>query len=358
VLNKWTIVAVFLIGGLAGLTPAFALTSPYKQYALAVNESDTRNCGNPPSPIVALDTTSQYRKDDKTRSTVDPEAQARYEAAVGPLREYQQQIVKWTNKFVASGGADKGSAACALTWLDEWAKADALRDLKTNQAQFNRDTTLAALTLAYLQLGGTKLGDGSANTRVVAWLVKRARDSKDYYSSEAKERSRSNNHSYWSALGVAGAAIASNNPELFAWPMTTYQAAVCSATDAGALPYELVRGKRARSYHLFALGPLVMLAEMGASNGNDTYAMCNRALDRIVDFSLRSVDDPKQIETLAKAEQEKFANGAIKGNQVVWLEPYLKREPKADVHGWRRRIEQLRPVKSTALGGDLTLLYH
>ena len=33
--------------------------------------------------------------------------------------------------------------------------------------------------------------------------------------SEAKERSRANNHSYWSAVGAAGAALAGNDAELF-----------------------------------------------------------------------------------------------------------------------------------------------
>src|SRR5690606_17853923 len=113
--------------------------------------------------------------------------------------------------------------------------------------------------------------------------------------------------------------------ELFAWAMDTLQSAVCSAGGDGSLPLEMTRGSRAREYQMFATGPLVMLAELGASNGIDTYQECESALPRIVGFTLRSIDDPRPIEAHADEQQQDI--GELKGYRVAWLAPWLKRNP-------------------------------
>ena len=131
---------------------------------------------------------------------------------------------------------------------------------------------------------------------IVAWLSEGAEQARLHYETEAGRVSRMNNHRYYAAVAVAVAGIASQNEELFEWAMDTLRSAVCSAGGDGSLPLEMERGARAREYQMFATGPLVMLAELGASNGIATYEECDGALPRIVAFTLRSIDDPRPVE--------------------------------------------------------------
>ena len=63
-------------------------------------------------------------------------------------------------------------------------------------------------------------------------------------------------------------------------------------TNDGTLPLEMQRAGRALYYHLYALAPLVMLAELGESNGIDLYAEKHHAIQRLVDRCAAGLQDP------------------------------------------------------------------
>jgi len=121
----------------------------------------------------------------------------------------------------------------------------------------------------------------------------------------------------------------------------------------GSLPLEMGRGSRAREYQIFATGPLVMLAELGAANGIATYEECDGALPRIVTFTLKSIDDPRPIEEHADERQQEI--GELKGYRVAWLAPWLKRNPDPE---WEERVDRIGKLRLTSLGGDLSLLFN
>jgi len=51
--------------------------------------------------------------------------------------------------------------------------------------------------------------------------------------------------------------------------VTTYKDGIDEIAADGTLPLEMGRGQRALHYHLFALAPLVTMAELAAANGED-----------------------------------------------------------------------------------------
>ena len=130
--------------------------------------------------------------------------------------------------------------------------------------------------------------------------------------------------------------------------MESYRLGVCQVTEQGALPIELSRGKRARDYHIHAVAPLVMLAEMGARNGLDTYYECGKALHRLVKFVLGAIDDPSQIEELAGAEQIDLAEGE---SRLAWVAIYRSR--------FTLPVTVVLPksLVASTLGGDVEALY-
>jgi poly(beta-D-mannuronate) lyase len=244
-------------------------------------------------------------------------------------------------------------AACALLWMSAWANQGALVSLPPGEGQFNRDQAFAGLGLAYLQIAAVEVEGFNPGPAIVAWLREAAQQARVHYETQAGSVSRMNNHRYYAAVAVAVAAIAAGDEGLFGWSMETLRKASCSAGVDGSLPLEMRRGSRAREYQMFATGPLIMLAELGASNGIETYEQCDRAVPRIVGFTLRSIDDPRAVEKHAEKRQQ--AIGELKGYRVAWLAPWLKRNPD---RAWAQRVGNIGKLRLTSLGGDLSLLFN
>ncbi|MBL8583714.1 MAG: alginate lyase family protein [Rhizobiaceae bacterium] len=333
----------------AGLVGPFAAELP----SGAVSSKKLARCAAAPAPVVSLATTSRYVEDDPTKSAVDPARSAAYDAAVKPLRDFQSEVVGWANDGVRHPKKTQ-KGGCALVWVAAWAKAGALSALSTNQSEFNRDQALSSLALAYLQLADLAVEDAALKPAVVSWFRAMAADVVHHYDNEAGTMSRANNHRYFAALGVGAAAIAAQDEALFGWAMATLETAACAADPSGALPLEMQRGSRARHYQLFAAGPLVMLAEMAARNGRDPYALCDGGLTRIVEFGLRSLDDPSAVEALAGEAQIALPPLEKRGSLLAWLAPYASRFPESPAAGL---LEKIGRPSSTALGGNLAVLF-
>lgn len=336
-----------------GAAPAMALTAPFEAPAGAATAAMVAGCPLPPEPLTSLPTQSRYRPDDPTKSEVDPELAKAYDAAIQPMRDFQGQVVSWANSYFGRPDRKAGDAACALLWIHAWASARALVSLPPGEGQFNRDQAFAGLGLAYLQVSAVTVEGMDPGPAIVAWLKEAAEQARVHYETQAGSVSRLNNHRYYAALAVTVAGIAAQDEALFDWGMNTLRYALCSAGGDGSLPLEMKRGARAREYQMFATGPLVMLAELGASNGIATYEQCDGALPRIIGFTLHSIDDPRPVEAHADERQQDI--GELKGYRVAWLAPWLKRNPDKE---WEERVDRLGKLRLTSLGGDLSLLFN
>lgn len=310
------------------------------------------SCAAAPPPVVALSITSKYGNDGPRRDTIDAAAAAAEQAQMAPLRDFGQRVVKMANAY--SRGGDGGEAACALAWLDAWASGNALSQMKDANAQFERASLLAGLSLALMQVDPAVAAD-PRRARVVAWMQQSAQAAIGYFDATSQLKGSRNNHLYWAGLAAAGVAVLGNDRAMLAWGAKTYGDAVCGATAQGGLPLELQRGKKALDYHLFALNALVPLAAILEKNGVTAYAQCDGALHRIVHFSLAAVDDPSALAQLAEAQQQAVPGGASAQSQFAFMEIYHRAFPgKAP---FEERWLALRPLKSSSLGGDQTLLY-
>jgi hypothetical protein len=111
--------------------------------------------------------------------------------------------------------------------------------------------------------------------------------------------------------------------------MATYEMGIHAIRRDGSLDAEMGRGQRALHYQLYALGPLVMLAELGEANGLDLYAERDGAIHRLVQFDLAAMKDPSLLEKRADAVQDTTAPYA--GLEIGWAVPYTERFPNADL---------------------------
>jgi poly(beta-D-mannuronate) lyase len=94
----------------------------------------------------------------------------------------------------------------------------------------------------------------------------------------------------------------------------------------------MARGQRALHYHLFALAPLVTMAELGTVNGEDLYSYNHSRLRLLISRSIGGLADNHYFSTKAGALQDTPEKGKIKSADVIWLTPYLRRFPDAGLN--------------------------
>ncbi|WP_439816423.1 alginate lyase family protein [Zavarzinia sp. CC-PAN008] len=346
-------VALMAFGALparAAIQPPFAVADARQRYAEKPDDDFT--CKAPPQPVMTLRMNSRYRPDVPGRADVDPAAERAYEEAMAPLRAYAKGLTKLANTYVRSQPSDPRLASCVLDWLDTWAAAGAMQGPASSQGEAARKWTLATLATSYLQVRAEPGLDPAKQARVLAWIRVLADTARHDYSTGTDRGSRNNNHLYWAAWGVGAASVVLDDRALFDWAMAGYRRGIEQVEADGTLPLEMARKQRALAYHVYAIGPLVMLAELAAANGVGLYGERDGALRRLVDVTLSGLDDPSLF--AAKSGHAQDMDAAWSPGQMMWLIPYAGRFHDARALAL---IDKFRTVPSTRVGGDTRLLY-
>ena len=303
-------------------------------------------------PAGPHDITAFHYFKDKANSVIDPDLLARNRLAVRPLEEYARSVQGIAEAYIRSSPIDSSIAQCALDWLFEWAEADAmLGEMSSRQAVYQREWTTVALAIPFLSVRDDPSLDPARRARVISWFhdlgdaIRRAHD-------QGGAVDTLNNHMNWAAAAVMMTAIISGDAAGLNWSRTRYRMALQQIQPDGSLPLEMARGSRARHYHLFALAPLILMAETGARNGWDLYDQENRALHRLVNRVITGLEDAGWFEERTGAPQEWPVR--FSGSYLAWAEVYYARYRDPRLVVWLHRY---RPARSTLFGGDATLCY-
>jgi poly(beta-D-mannuronate) lyase len=287
---------------------------------------------------------------DTSRSIADPTRKKQNEAAFAPLRAYVARVIELADGWMESRPANPVYALRAVDALAAWARSGALLGNVNQQGSHERVWTLAGLALAYLKVRDAPTVDPGARVVVEAWLARVAeavkpRDARPGRMSDA------NNHADWAALAVAAAGAAAHDRALYDWGLARGRIGIAQIRPDGLMPLELARGAMALHYHLFALAPLIMLAELGEANGVSLYAENHGAIQRLAGGVIEGLRDPAPFAAAAGVAQQVRAP---RGPDLAWAEPYFAR-----FHD-RRLIPLLataRPLRDDRLGGDLTAAF-
>jgi poly(beta-D-mannuronate) lyase len=306
----------------------------------------------PPAPVAPpirdLAGVSYYL--DASRSIADPARRKQNQAAFAPLRAYVARVIELSDGWMESRPADPAYAARAIDALAAWARSGALLGTVNQQGAYERVWTLAGLALAYLKVRDAPGVDPVARAAVEAWLVKVAEAAKPGDARPGR-MSDANNHADWAALAVAAAGVAARDRALFDWGLARARIGIAQIRPDGFMPLELERRAMALHYHLFALTPLVVLAELAAANGVDLYAEDHGAIGRLANRVIDGLRDPGPFAAAAGVAQQVRP---ARGPDLAWAEPYYAR-----FHD--RRLAPLlaaaRPLRDDRLGGDLTAAF-
>jgi poly(beta-D-mannuronate) lyase len=281
-----------------------------------------------PKDIVASDFYS-----DAKHSVIDEKREAAYKAAQAPFDEAIRSAAKAGDDFQATG--NKGAAECVLQILDVEAAGDAMTGaMSTNQANYVQNWSLGAFAVSWLKVRGANPGTAEQRKAATDWMAKVGGQVQAWFTARHVKGTNdgTNNHYYWAGFAVMGAGIAADDHALYDWGVGTYDEAISRITADGTLPLEMARGQRALHYHLFALAPIVMMAEFGEANGQDLYARRKGAVHLLVRRTISGMLDNSFFTKEAGVAQDTPDKKETKSTDVIWLVPYLRRFPNEEMN--------------------------
>jgi poly(beta-D-mannuronate) lyase len=288
-----------------------------------------------------------YRLDDPTHSIIDPVRQEAYRKSSDGVKEVGMQIVKAADNFRTTGSHQ--AAQCAIDQIIALARQNSLTGkMSSNQAYYVQGWVVGAIAIAYLKTRDTSIATSQQTQQIGVWLDSVGKQTIAYYENHKKlgNGDSQNNHLYWAGLELAAIGVAANNRNDFDWGLATYDVGVENIQSNGTLPLEMARGRRALHYHLYALAPLVLLAEFGEANHIDLYAHANGAIHRLVNASVAGLQDPALFRNTSGVLQELPAK--IAADQIGWAPPYLRRFPNPAL---ARMVKESTDLSVYYLGG-------
>jgi poly(beta-D-mannuronate) lyase len=282
-------------------------------------------------PVIAhiaadLVTDGFYRLDDPTHSIIDPVRQEAYRKSSDGVKSVGLAVVNAADGYRITGS--RKAAQCAMAQIVTLAQEHSLAGkMSSSQAYYVQGWVVGAVAIAYLKVREAGIATPQQTETIARWMQSVGEQTKDYYDARKKpgQGDSQNNHLYWAGVELAAIGVAANDRKDFDWAMRTYDNGIDQIQPDGALPLEMARGGRALHYHLYALAPLVLLAEFGEANHRDLYAHANGAIHRLVDFSVSGLHDPTPFVKATGVQQE--LPKTINGDQIGWAPPYVERFP-------------------------------
>ncbi|HYK35956.1 alginate lyase family protein [Alloacidobacterium sp.] len=291
-------------------------------------------------------TTSGFYSDSKS-SIIDPEKWKAYAATSGPYKDLGNRVVDAADAYQTTGS--RAAVECALQHMDVAAKDGVFTGkMSSNQAYYVQGWVIGAVAIAYLKVRDSGLVPAAQKKEILPWIEEVVSQSQDYFEAHKAKSAgdAQNNHLYWAGVEVAAAGIADDH-KLFDWGLETYKAGISQIQPDGSLPQEMRRGQRALHYHLYALAPLVYLAEFGEENGLHSWAEHDYAIKKLADLCIEGLDGNRFLVKATGMPQD-TPNGPPAAEQISWAKIYLARFPNPQLE---KLLEQAKSMSYMYLGG-------
>ena len=338
----WCVAAA--LAAVCATAGAQKLKSPWDGQTVALTDAAYK-CPDPPPFAKSMDAESYYT--DANHSIIDEAKREAFRKATEAPTHLGQWAGEAADAFRTTGS--RAAAACVYSLLGAAADAKAwTATMPTGQATYEQKWMLAGTSMAYLKVRSSGAGTPEQDKAIQGWLGTVADKIKDYVDGKRKSPNSDawNNHLYWAGLAVASSGVARNDLRDFKWGVDAYKTGVGDIQASGVLMREMARAGMALHYHLYALAPLIMIAELGEANGMDLYAENHGAIHRLAAISEAGLKDPGIFKKATGVEQN--VPDSISGAEIGWAVPYVKRFPDAQLSQW---IAQAKTTRFWQWGG-------
>ena len=285
---------------------------------------------------------------DSQHSIADPLLKEQHKESVAGIQDFSRAVVKAADAFRTQGS--RSAAECVALLLESAASQEALAGkMEGHQASYEQGWNLGAWAVAFLKVRGSGVVSDEQSKKITTWLRRLANENRAYYDAKRRRHKANdsyNHHLYWAGFAIAAAAIANNDRGLFQWAIDAYKQGVNDIREDGTLPMEMDRGQLALHSHVYALAPLVMLAEFGEVNGMDLYAEHNFAIGRLIAVCVKGLEDPSFFQQQTGVIQ--VTEPEIQPWEISWARPYTHRFPDPKISALLAKASHL---SYTMLGG-------
>lgn len=258
---------------------------------------------------------------DSKSSVIDPEKWKAYVASSGPYKQLGQQVVDASDAYRETGS--RAAATCVLAHITAAARDGVFTGrMSSRQANYVQGWVIGAIAIAYLKVRDSGLTTAEQEKLLFPWFEKVAEQTIAFYHQEDAK----NNHLYWAGVEYAAIGVATGNQKFFEKGIEAYRTGISQIQPDGSLPLEMRRGQRALHYHLYAVAPLVYLAEFGEENGIDLYAERDHALARLVHLSVNGLQNNEFFARATGIAQD-TPSGKPAAEQISWAQIWVARFP-------------------------------
>lgn len=275
---------------------------------------------------------------------------------VKPFHDFEDGVSGLAAAYVVT--SDRYYSDCLLDLLVLWADAGAFKrfNLSSNYKQgwYQIESTLFAAALALSTVQGALTERIADLFKVKNWL----REASHIHIAidGADDGSCCNNHFYRRALHATAIGILANDNDLFRFGVSAIYSALSDASPSGGLRLELARGELAAHYQNFAVGYLVMIAELMERQGYSAYQIDvgGLKLHDIISFNTRLLENPSAAKEFSGTDV--MSESYLEVLQFfAWIEIYIARfaDHRLDAIAMPRR-----PIYNRSLGGELSLFFY
>lgn len=342
--SVWIVALVSFLLTLRAFASDAPLRSPWDN-PITANES-AFSCPAT-SPLPRDFATNSYLLDPQ-HSIPDPLLLQAHKESVALIQDFSRAVVKAADAFQTKGS--RAAAECAVSLLEAAANQGALAGrMDGHQAVYEQGSNLGAWAIAFLKVRSSGVVSDEQSRTITGWLRQLANANRAYYDARRLRPGPNDgysHHLYWAGFAVAAAAVANDDRALFQWAMDTYGQGLSDIREDGTLPIEMNRGQLALHSHLYALAPLVMLAEFGEVNGMGLYAEHDSAIGRLIARCVDGLEDPGFFQQQTGVEQAMPAE--IEPWEISWAKPYTRRFPNPEISALLAKAPRL---NYTMLGG-------
>jgi poly(beta-D-mannuronate) lyase len=261
------------------------------------------SCGKmPPIPVdLALD---GFYIDMKggSYSVMDPKLFNEWKETFKPLETWNRELNKRADEYSMKKNVESGK--CAVSFLDEWARENALLgEIKKmphepRQSYYHQQWLFAAATSIYFKV--QDLATPEQDARIKWWLSQVSLHIKKFWTGDA----RRNNHYAWGAVGVMQLGVLTNNKEDIDFARKAFNHLTDAVRSDGFLTTEIWRGQRAMFYHNFTLQPLCYMAQLSKLVGENWWT--NEKFQQLMSTVNDATFDISLANKAANAAQEGF----------------------------------------------------
>lgn len=326
---------------LAGCASAFAAhyRSPWDARQVPVTDA-SYTC--PAVVHLSRDLTTDGFYSDGKSSVIDPAKWKAYAASSGPYKELGAHVVAAADAYRQTGS--RAAAQCALELMATAARDGVLTGkMSSRQAYYVQGWVLGAMAISYLKVRDSGLVTRQDRKLLFPWFKTVTQQTIGFY----EKGKAKNNHLYWAGVQAMAVGVATGDRTFFDWAVDAYRTGVAQIRPDGSMPLEMRRGQRALHYHLYALAPLVYIAEFGEENGLHLYAANDHALAKLVHLSIAGLQDNRYFVRATGIAQD-TPHGRPAAEQISWAEIWESRFPDPAV---AKLLSQASSMSYMYLGG-------